>query len=116
MTDYTTIPNVNALYTESEQIRKAYEMILAGGPLQGFSIGTPPPDPANPMPPMIMPVSIYVPPGTPMTPELQASLLGWLETRETAILTELSEAGVMAAPPALTREKAPPTTGSDDQR
>lgn len=98
MTDYSTIPEVNALYMASEQCGQAIAMIDAGGNMSNFTIAPAPPDPDAPPAPLVMASTIAAPP--PTDPALMADLRKWLVERQNAIMAELAALGVVETPPA----------------
>lgn len=99
MTEYSDVPQVNTLYQESQQVDAAIALIDAGGTVGNFMVRPPPPteEPA----PVMMGISITVPPGPPNEP-LMADLRVLLVERQNAILAEMAALGVTATPPAAT--------------
>ena len=99
MTDYTDVPAANVLHAESQQIVSAIANLDAGGTIINMMIGPPPytpPDPGSPPVPMLMSVSIFVPP--PVDPALTAQLRSWMDQRLLDISAELTALGVSVPP------------------
>ena len=96
MTQYTDLPQVQALYDESQRVTLAIEQLDAGADVAALTIGPPPatgPDPA----PASGNVTIILP--SPSPPDIVAQAKNWLRQREKDIARELEALGVTALPP-----------------
>jgi hypothetical protein len=100
MTDYSDVPQVNALYQEQQQVESAIGMLDDGGTVTDFTVAPPvvPPDPDHPPSgPTPMPVRIML--AEPASPELVAQARSELVQRSAAITKELEGLGVTDIPP-----------------
>lgn len=95
MTDYTKVPEANALYQQREVVTNAVAMLDAGGSVSSLSIA---PAPDTPPGPGIMSSAIAVPAPTP--PDLVAEVRAWLIERESELDAELAALGITNPPPA----------------
>jgi hypothetical protein len=96
MTDYSDIPQVNALYQEQQQVQQAINLIDAGGTLATFAVRPPPYDPENPSPMMMMAVSITL--NEPAAPDTMVSIRAQLVIRNNEIDDELVALGIENPP------------------
>jgi hypothetical protein len=100
VTEYTNIPQANALYSESERNQLAVSNIDAGATLTSFVISAPPTQLA-----LIPPVAGTAPAqqvtitlGEPASDQLMADLRQWLVDRQTAINDQLAALEVTDPP------------------
>jgi hypothetical protein len=101
MTEYSNVPQVNALYQESQVVANAIRLIDQGGTLASFTI-SPPPNNMG-VPPtggMMMAVSIST--TSPSSPALMSEIRKSLVDREGEIAKQLEDLGVTAQPPLVT--------------
>lgn len=104
MTDYSDVPQTNALYTEQQQVRRAMDYLTKGGTISSMVIMSAPIDPSLPAPAMMgTPVTIALPRPNPQSLVDQA--MAALQARDDEITQELASLGV-TNPPASTRRKA----------
>ena len=99
MTDYTDLPQVNALYYEQQEVQRAILEIDNGGTISHFTV-TPKPMQVGPTTvsttPSGAPVRITLP--GPADPTFVAEARAALVTRDNAITTELATLGVTNTP------------------
>lgn len=109
MTDYSNVPQTNALYTEQQQVRAAMTYLTNGGVMSSMTIGPPPIppyDPNNPVPtPQMMGMAVTIVLPTPTDPDLINAAMAALQARDDAITQELADLGVTNTPPSRTRRK-----------
>jgi hypothetical protein len=96
MTDYSDIPQVNALYQEQQQVQQAITLIDMGGTLSNFIIVPPPYDPDNPTSTTLMGVSITL--NKPAVPDTMVSIREQLVIRDNDIDDQLAALGVTNPP------------------
>jgi len=99
MTDYSSIPQVNALYNEQQQVQNAITMIDTGGTLISFVIAPPPPVAGAPPPTTVMMAS-QITLVNPAAPETMTAIREQLVLRDAEITDQLVELGVTDGPPA----------------
>lgn len=92
MTDYTDIPEVNALYAEDQLIARAIAILDAGGTLSEMTISPAPPAEGEvPVPP----ASVNVPSADPA---LLADVRAWLVQRQADLDAQLAALGIVNSP------------------
>ena len=94
MTQYSDVPEVNALYTECENIGVAMTMIDGGGGVVRMTVSWTPTDIATAST-QGPPVLVHVP--LPNSPSFLSSIRNWLVQREAEIDAELEALGVVDA-------------------
>lgn len=100
MTEYSDIPQVNALYLESQDIEKAVGYLDNSGGMTFFTVSPgPPPDPVEGELPVPAGVPVRINVAGPNSPSLITELRASLVAREQAIASELATYGVTYAPP-----------------
>lgn len=108
MTNYTDVPQVNALYQEQQQVQTAISHIDNGGTLTAFTIAPPAPppyDPANSVPPPLSPtmqMDVRIINIGTVTPETMTALRAQLVERDGEITQNLTDLGVGPQPPPVT--------------
>jgi hypothetical protein len=107
LTDYSDVPQVNALHLENENITRAINMIDGGGTISNFTVTPPPPAPGDIT--MVMAATIALP--GPADPQFVADARAQLVTRSNEITAELSNYGVTNPPAPLSQTAAKPTRG-----
>jgi hypothetical protein len=100
MTEYSNVPQVNALYQESQVVANAIRLIDQGGTLASFTISPPPNQGGPPAGGMMMAVSIST--TSPSSPALMSEIRKSLVDREGEIAKQLEDLGVTAQPPLVT--------------
>jgi hypothetical protein len=97
MTDYSSIPQINQLYQQRENVTNSIDALDNGGYLSSIAI-TPAPPEAGMMAPttMVSPISLQ----PPTSPETIAAIRAELVNIQADIDSQLAELGVTDAPPA----------------
>jgi hypothetical protein len=110
MTDYSNIPQVNALYLEQQQVQSAIDYLNTGGAISMMVISpptmsvTPSDDPMPPPPSMMMQMAVSIPIPPPNPPDLVTQALTALYDRNDAIDQQLADLGV-TNPPVVQRQR-----------
>jgi hypothetical protein len=105
VTNYTDVPQINALYQEQQQVQTAIGHIDNGGMLTAFTIAPPPPppyDPMNPTPPPMMQMDVRIINIGTVAPETMAALRAQLVERDGEITQNLTDLGVGPQPAPIT--------------
>jgi len=89
LTDYSDVPQVNALHQERELVTSAITMIDDGGNMTFFTIEPAPPDPNAA-------VRVTMPPPTPAG--TLADVRAWLVSRQNDLDQQLADLGVTNPP------------------
>ena len=96
MTDYTDLPQANALYQQREMVAQFIELIDAGGFISQLIVSPKPPEPGE-MAPATMAISSVVPYES-VTPEMMAGVRNWALQRQGDIDMELADLGISNPP------------------